>query len=138
MPTRLTFEVKLTDVLDFYEIKVRMCANGSKMVQGRDYTTSYAPIVDADSFRLSLNIAASDEMIVVFVDASNTFQTHLILDPKKRLYITLPKMRLEWFRAIFPDHPLVKCKNSKELVMQSLRNIQGTKDAGFLVVSTAS
>ena len=33
LPTRLSFEAKLTDVLDFYEIKVRMCANGSKMIQ---------------------------------------------------------------------------------------------------------
>ena len=40
-------------------------------------------------------------------------------------------MYLEWFQARFPNHPLAKCKNSKELVMQSLRNIQGTKDAGF-------
>ena len=31
---KLSFEVKLTDVLDFYEIKVRMCANGSTMIQG--------------------------------------------------------------------------------------------------------
>ena len=31
----------------------------------------------------------------------------------------------------FPNHSFVKCKNCKEFVMQSLRNIQGTKDAGF-------
>jgi len=40
-------------------------------------------------------------------------------------------MYLEWFRARFPNHPLAKCQNSKELVMQSLRNIQGTKYASF-------
>ena len=34
LPTRQSFEVKLIDVLDFYEIKVRMCANGSTMIQG--------------------------------------------------------------------------------------------------------
>ena len=82
--TRLSFEVKLTDVLDFYEIKVRMFANGSKMVQGLDYKVSYAPTVDTNSFRLSLNIAASDDMMVVFINASNTFQTNLISDSKKR------------------------------------------------------
>ena len=58
--TRLSFEVKLTDVLDLYEIKVRMCANGSKMIQRQDFTVSYAPTVDADSFRLSIAIAVSD------------------------------------------------------------------------------
>ena len=70
-------------------------------------------------------------MIIVFIDASNVFQTNVILDPKKRIYITLPTMYLEWFRARFPDHPISKCRNSKELIMQSLRNIQGTKDAGY-------
>ena len=63
----------MTDVLDFYEIKVRMCANGSKMVQGQDFTVSYAPTVDVDSFRLSIEISGSDKMIVVFIDASNAF-----------------------------------------------------------------
>ena len=82
-------------------------------------------------FRLAIAITASDEMILVLLDASNAFQTNDISDPNKRVYITLPTMYLEWFRARFPNHPLAKCKNSKELVIQSLRNIQGTKDAGF-------
>ena len=85
----------MTDVLDFYEIKVRMCANGSKMVQGQDFTVSYAPAVDADSFRLAISIVASDEIILVFIDASNAFQTNVISDPNKRVYITLPTMYLE-------------------------------------------
>ena len=113
LPTRLSFEVKLTDVLDFYEIKVRMCTNGSKMIQGQDFTVSYAPTVVADSFRLSIALAASDNMIIVFIDASNAFQTNVISDPNKRIYITLPTMYLEWFRARFPNHPLAKCKNRK-------------------------
>ena len=45
--TRFSFEVKLTDVLDFYEIKVRMRANRSKIIYVQDYTVSYAPTVDA-------------------------------------------------------------------------------------------
>ena len=43
-----------------------MCANGSKMMQGQHFTVSYAPTVDADSFRLSIAIAATDKMIVVY------------------------------------------------------------------------
>ena len=84
--------------------------------------------MDADSFRLSVNIAVSEKMIIVFIDASNAFQTNVISDPKKRIYLTLPTMYLEWFRARFPNHPITNCRNSKELIMQSLRNIQGTKD----------
>ena len=95
LPTRLSFEVSLTDILNFYEIKVRMCANGSRMIQGVDFTSSYSPTVDADSFRLSMNIAASEKMIIVFIDASNASQTNVISDPRKRVYVTLPTMYLE-------------------------------------------
>ena len=34
LPTKSSFETKLTDIEDYYEIKVRMCANGSRIVQG--------------------------------------------------------------------------------------------------------
>lgn len=37
LPTRLIFETKLIYVEDYYEIKVRMWADGSKMVQGLDH-----------------------------------------------------------------------------------------------------
>ena len=117
LPTRLSFEVKLTDVLDFYEITIRMCANGSKIIQGQDFTVSYALTVDANSFRLAIAIAASDEMILVFIDASNAYQTNVISDPNKRVCITLTTVYLDWFGARFPNHPLAKCKNRKELVM---------------------
>ena len=43
-------------------------------------------------------------------------------------------MYLEWFRARFQNHPLEKSKNSKKLIMQSLRNIQETKDAGLISI----
>ena len=86
--------MKLTDVIDVYEIKVRICANGSSMIQGIDFIESYAPTVDTDSFILSLNIAASDDITVAFIDASNEFQTNVISDPNKRVYITPPNMYL--------------------------------------------
>ena len=120
LPTRLSFRVSLTDVPDYYEMKLRMCANGSKMIQGVDFTVSYVLTVDTDLFRLTVNIAESDQMIIVFIDTSNTFQTNVISDSKKRIYVTLPTMYLEWFRARFPNHPISKYKNSKESIMQSL------------------
>ena len=76
-------------------------------------------------------ITAGDKMIIVFIDASNAFQTNVISDPRRRVYVSLPTMYLEWFKARFPNHPLAKCKNSNEFVMQLLRNIQGKKGAGF-------
>ena len=67
--------------------------------------------MDTDSFRLTIAIAASDKMIVVFIAASNAFQTNVMSDPNKRVYITLPTIYFDCFRARFLNHPLTKCKN---------------------------
>ena len=69
-----------------------MCANGSKMIQGVDFITSYLPTVDVDSFRLPANVAASEQMIIVFIDSSNAFHANVISDQTKIIYITLPIM----------------------------------------------
>jgi hypothetical protein len=63
------------------------------------------------------------------LDISNTFQNSIIFDPSKRVYITLPPFYLEWFTAKWPDFALPS-KISKDLVLQCLKSIQGTKDAG--------
>lgn len=82
LPTKILFETKLTDVEDYYEMKVRMCANESKIAQGEDYTIANTPAVDADSFRLGLVITAGDGMILIFIDASNAFKTNVISNPE--------------------------------------------------------
>ena len=69
--------------------------------------------MDTDSFRLTIVIAASDKMIVVFIAASNAFQTNVISEPNKRVYITLPTIYFDWFRARFPNHLLTKCKKNQ-------------------------
>ena len=38
LPIILSFKVKLTEVLEFYKTKGRMCTNGSKMIQGQHFT----------------------------------------------------------------------------------------------------
>ena len=48
---RLSFEVRLTDLDDYYEIKTRMGANESRMIQGIDFMLSFAPTVEVDLFR---------------------------------------------------------------------------------------
>ena len=83
------------------------------MIQGQDFAVSYAPTVDVYLFRLLIAIVASDEMIAVVIDASNAFQTNIISDPNKRIYITLPTMHIEWIRARFPNHPLANAKTVK-------------------------
>lgn len=100
------------------------------MIQGQCFTLSYTLTVDVDWFRLAIAITWSDEIILVYIDASSAFQTNIISDQNIRVCITLPIIYREWFRARLPN---IHCQtvNSKELVMKPIWNIQGTKDTGF-------
>jgi hypothetical protein len=62
------------------------------------------------------------------LDISNAFQNSIIFDPLERVYITLPPFYLEWFTAKWPDYVLPSTL-PKDLVLQCLKSIQGTKDA---------
>ena len=74
-------------------------------------------------------VAVAHNMTLHFVDASNAFQTNVISDPSKRHYVGLPTLYLAWYKNRWPNHPLL-LHHHKDLVMQTLRQIQGTKDAG--------
>ena len=128
---RITCEVKITDSADYYEMKCRMCADGSRMIMGLDYDLSYAPVIDGDSLLLMIALATSKSMVFYFLDISNAFQTNVIHDPSKRHYLHLPTLYMQWFKLRFPHHPLNKLDHTKtKLVLQTIRGIQGTKDAG--------
>ena len=68
-------------------------------------------------------------MTAYFIDASNAFQTNVIANPVMRHYVGLPSLYLQWFASKWPNHPILK-HDQKELAMQTLRQLQGTKDAG--------
>ena len=98
LPYRLSFEVKLTDVDKFYELKCRICTDGSIMTEGIDFSESFAPTSDADSFRLIIALASSKVYLLIFYDVSNAFQTNVIDDPSKRHYLRLPPLYQQWFK----------------------------------------
>ena len=54
----------------------------------------------------------------------------MISDPKKWHYISIPITDMECIKARWYNHPILKY-SAKGLVMQSLRNIEGIKDAGY-------
>ena len=127
---RIAFAIKLTPVNHFYELSSRICANGSRMEEGIDFHCSYAPVCDGDSFRLVVAIAAEEGMIGYFLDISNAFQTNVIFDPRDRFYIHIPPLYMEWFKQKWSGHPILKY-HQKDLCIQSLRGLQGTKHAGY-------
>ena len=126
---RLSFEVRTTDLDFFYELKVRLCADGSKMLAGVHFDESYSPVCNGSSFCHAICLASVLAMVFYFIDADNAFQTNFIEDPSSRHYLSLPPYYLEWFKSLWPNHPIL-LHNAKDLVMQTLCNLQGSKDAG--------
>ena len=101
------------------------------MVVGIDYDLSFAPVIDGDTLLLMIAVATSKRMKFYFLDISNAFQSNIIHDDNKRHYIHLPSMYMKWFKLRFPNHPLsIRKDTSEKMIMQTIRGMQGTKDAG--------
>lgn len=128
---RLTCEAKITGSDDYYKLKVRLYADGSRMVVEIDYDLSYAPVINGDSLLLMIAVATSKGMKFYFIDISNVFQSSTIHDMTKRHDMHLPSMYMRWFRLRFPNRSLsAKTDKSDVMVMQTIRGMQGTKDLG--------
>ena len=66
---RLSYEVKNTDLDNFYELKIRICGNGSKMIEGIHFDDSYSPTCQGFLFRIAMGMAATFLMTLYFSDA---------------------------------------------------------------------
>ena len=102
----MSFEIKVIDVDNFNELKYRLCADGSRMVERIDFANIYDPTTDTDSLRLVIALAAQDYLDLIFFDVSNTFQTNVISDPAKRHYLSIPPLYQKWFKHRWPHHPI--------------------------------
>jgi hypothetical protein len=127
---RVSFRVKNTDVTNSYELQGRTCADGSKQQQYIDFNESYTPVGSIDSIRAILCYAAATNLTINVMDISNAFQSSIIFDPTERVYLSLPPKFLEWFLHKWPDYKLPTTDPTK-FVIQCLKSIQGTKDAGL-------
>ncbi len=127
---RVSFRVKDTDITDTYELQGRTCADGSKQQQYIDFNESYAPVGSIDSIRTIICYAAANSLTINVMDISNAFQSSIVFDPSERVYLSLPPKFLDWFTSKWPDFPLPN-NNPTNFVIQCLKSIQGTKDAGL-------
>jgi hypothetical protein len=126
---RIACRVKDTSIPHQYDLSARTCADGSTQRENIDFTDSYSPVASIDSIRLLLNLAAASGLLISILDISNAFQNSIIFDASERVYLSLPPLYLDWFRMQWPDYHLPSL-NIKDLVIQCLKCIQGTKDAG--------
>ena len=86
LPARLSFDVKITDVDHFYELKCRLCADGSRMTEEIDFENSYAPTTDDNALRIIILQAAQYNIWLYVYDVFNVFQKNVIKYPSKRHY----------------------------------------------------
>jgi hypothetical protein len=126
---RIACQVKDTTIAHQYDLYARTCADGSTQRKSINFTDSYPPVASIDSIRLLLNLAASQGLLVSVLDISNAFQNSIIFNPDECVYISLPPLYLDWFIQQWPDFNLAST-NAKDLVLQCLKSIQGTHDAG--------
>ena len=126
---RIACKVKDTQIPHQYDLYARTCADGSTQKEHIDFTDSYSPVGSIDSLRILLNIAAATGLLISILDISNAFQNSIIFDASERVYLSLPPLYLDWFRQQWPDYDLPSL-NVKDLVIQCLKSIQGTRDAG--------
>jgi hypothetical protein len=126
---RISFRVKDTESPNTYELQGCTCADGTKQRQFIDFTDSYSPVGAIDSIRLLLAISAAHRLQLHVLDITNAFQSSIIFDPEERVYINLPPFYLDWFTSQWPDYKL-PTTDTKNLVLQCLRSLQGTRDAG--------
>ena len=71
LPVTLSFEVKITDIIDFYELKYRMCANRLRMTEWQDCEIFYAPTTGRESLIFMIAIASEKNKEISFIDASD-------------------------------------------------------------------
>jgi hypothetical protein len=121
--------VKDTSIPHQYDLYARTCVDGSTQREHIDFQDSYSPVASIDGIRMLLNLAASEQLLLSIMDISNAFQNSIIFDASEHVYLSLPPLYLDWFRHQWPDYNLPSL-NIKELVIQCLKCIQGTKDAG--------
>jgi len=126
---RVVCKVKDTSLPNQYDLYARTCADGSTQRENIDFQDSYSPVASIDSLRLLLNLAATENLLISILDISNAFQNSIIFDATERVYLSLPPLYLEWFRQHWPDYDLPSI-TTKDLVLQCLKCIQGTRDAG--------
>jgi hypothetical protein len=128
---RIACRVKDTSIPNQYDLYARTCTDGSKQRKDVDFTDSYSPSASIYSIPLLLNLAASAGLLISIMGISNAFQNSIIFDASECVYLSLHPLYLDWFLQQWPDFQLPSL-NIKDLVIQCLKSIQGTKDAGQL------
>ena len=123
-----TFKVKATEIPDIWDLYFRVCADGSKMIQGIHFLFSHCAVSGNSSLLILLAVSAKCYLKLTVHDIGNAFQGTPRDETKETppIYITMPPYYLQWFKKSFPK---VKLDDKEKYVLQMFANMQGTKNA---------
>ena len=113
---------------DQFEFVARLCADGSRQVKGIDFEASWAPVIGACPYRLTLAWSASRRLELAIVDVENCFQNTMVPEDE-RCVLHLPPYYMEWFTREYPGYKL-DTSPSGRYVLVAMKGIQGEKPVG--------
>ena len=79
---RIYFRVKTTYIENQYELYSITCADGPSMIEGVDFTVSYAPLSGIFFPHIIIIVSYSESLIIFALDISNAFQNTIITNPE--------------------------------------------------------
>ena len=79
---------KKTDIDNQYDIYSITCADVSSMIQGVDFTVSYAPVAWIQSLFIITAIVSAEGAIIFVLDISDAFQNTILPNLAERVYLS--------------------------------------------------
>jgi hypothetical protein len=135
LPTVLALRNKLDANSRLDEHKVRMCANGSKQIQGLDYDESYAPAILGTTLHIQIALSVMLGLPMWHMDISNAFQsTPAPLVEGKHIWLCCFPEYMDWLREKHPElwkQVDEKAKHTPPhlLTLEMFKMVQGRVDA---------
>ncbi len=122
--SRYVFKIKRNEDGTIKKFKARIVARGFTQRYGIDYKETFAPVVNFNSVRLLLTIAATDDLDLYHLDTKSAF---LMAPLEEEIYMKLP----EGFDKMLGNKysEFVKENPGKNIVMKLKRSVYGLKNA---------
>ena len=80
-----------------------ICANGSSMLEGVCFTTSYTPVISIKLIWIIIAIAPAEVLMIYFLDISNASQNTILPNTEESVYPSLPPLYLCWSKRKCPN-----------------------------------
>ena len=135
LPCVLALRNKLDAQNHLDERKVRMCADGSKQIQGLDYDESYAPAILSTTLRVQIALSVMLGLPMWHMDVSNAFQsTPAPIVEGKRIWLRCFPEYLMWLKERHPDlwrqvDKKAQTQPAHLLALEMFKMVQGRVDA---------